>query len=399
MYKNLETPCFVIDIKKIDDLVCDARKNMDKYWPHGIIGYSFKTNNLPWILSYMKSKGLFAEVVSSDEYNLAKEIGYSIDHIIFNGPAKRKKEFIEAIENKAIVNIDSKRELNWLLECKKEKLVDCNIGLRVNFCIENYCPGESQCGKEDGRFGFSYESGELEEALHFFKNNSIKISGIHLHLSSKTRSINIYKAIANMTVEIISKFNLKLNYVDIGGGFFGGIPDKPSFKDYFKVVNETFNDCDELSKINLIIEPGMSLVGSGIDYVVSVIDVKYTLNNNFVQTDGSRIHIDPLMRKSTYSYYIVHVNQETSIMKNSQIICGFTCMENDRFFNLSGPSLEVNDLIIFEKVGAYTIGLSPQFIEFHPVIYANYDNEISVVQDKKTVIDFINDRKFKNNQI
>ena len=66
----------------------------------------------------MRSLGLWAEVVSSDEYNLAKSLGYLPERIIFNGPVKGKEEFIDAVENNAIVNIDSHRELEWLLDCK-----------------------------------------------------------------------------------------------------------------------------------------------------------------------------------------------------------------------------------------------------------------------------------------
>ena len=102
----LETPCFVIRIQQLDSLVESCKKEFYKKWPDGIIGYSFKTNNLPWIIEYMKEKNLWAEVVSSDEYQLAKVMGYKTNNIIFNGPVKGKKEFIEAIEEGSIVNID-----------------------------------------------------------------------------------------------------------------------------------------------------------------------------------------------------------------------------------------------------------------------------------------------------
>lgn len=42
---------------------------------------------------YEKNK-LYAEVVSSDEYTLAKELEYETKNIIFNGPAKIKKNLL-----------------------------------------------------------------------------------------------------------------------------------------------------------------------------------------------------------------------------------------------------------------------------------------------------------------
>ena len=387
---KLKTPCFLIRTNKIDELLNELFTSIKGRWNQGIVGYSFKTNNLPWIIEYMKNKGLWAEVVSSDEYELAKELGYDISKIIFNGPVKRKEEFIEAVEGGAIVNIDSKRELEWLTLCNQESLYKANIGLRVNFCIEDFCPGESQGGNDDGRFGFSYEMGELKKAIDFLREKNIKLSGLHLHCSSKTRSINIYEAIGDIATKIVKEYNLKLDYIDIGGGFFGGVPGKPSFDDYMSVIYKRFESDKLLKNTNLVVEPGISVIGSAIDYITSVVDTKETKNNNFVVLDGSRIHIDPLMRKSEYSYEIKrNKNIELNNKEINQIICGFTCMENDRFFKIDDKSLNVNDNIIFKKVGAYTMGLSPQFIEFYPIVYVLNNNRLEIARRKNTAKDFI----------
>lgn len=382
---DIETPCFIIDEKAIAILADNIQTALKKYWKNGIVGYSFKTNNFPSLISFFKSKGFYAEVVSSDEFELALEMGYAYDKIIFNGPVKRRDTFEKAIENGSIVNLDSKRELLWLASLRTEVKEKAQIGLRVNFCLENYCSGESQCGASDGRFGFSYESGELEAAINFLKNERIKISGLHLHCSSKTRSLNVYRAISNIASEIIDRYDLKLSYVDIGGGFFGGLPDKPSFDEYFKVVYENLKKHEG---INVIIEPGMSVVGAGIDYVTTVIDVKNTLNNRFAVLDGSRIHIDPFKRKSVYDYEVVH-NTCSEVNDGETIICGFTCMEDDRFFSLMGSSIFEGDGVVFHKVGAYTMGLIPQFIEFYPVVYAAVDNDVRIVRKKVTAEDFV----------
>ena len=387
--EELQTPYFLIQTKIVDELIENLRESLKKYWINGICGYSFKTNNLPWIIKYMKDKGLWAEVVSSDEYNLAKKMGYNIANIIFNGPVKGKEEFIEAVENGAIVNIDSVRELNWLKECDKSKLKKSKIGLRINFCIEEWCPGESQGGNVDGRFGFSYEMGDLKNAMDFLLKNNVKLSGLHLHCSSKTRSLNVYKTIAKMSVNIVKEYNLKLDYIDIGGGFFGGVPGKPTFIDYISTIKDIFGFEKKLENVNLIIEPGMSIIGAGIDYVTSVVDIKRTKNNNFVVLDGSRIHIDPLMRKVGYIYEIKRSKSDRKESnKIKQILCGFTCMEGDRFFELEDFSLEVDDKIVFKKVGAYTMGLSPQFIEFYPCVYANIEEKLEKVRKKNKAEDF-----------
>ena len=383
---DIYTPCFVINENVITELSDSIESALKKRWKNGIIGYSFKTNNFPWLIKFFKEKGYCAEVVSSDEYDLALELGYDYEHIIFNGPVKNAKCFEKAIINGSIVNIDSKIELTTLAEIYSRAKVKPRVGLRVNFCLENYCPGESQCGKDDGRFGFSYENGELSSAIAFLKNNGIELSGLHLHCSSKTRSVKIYKTIAVVAKEIIEKHNLKLSYLDIGGGYFGGLPNKPTFDDYFSAVYDVLKKYEQ---INLVIEPGMAVIGAGIDYITTVVDVKKTLNNTFAVLDGSRIHIDPIKRKSSYSYEVIENSKNEEADKENVILCGFTCMEDDRFFSIEKSKIDVGDNVIFHKVGAYTMGLSPQFIEFYPAVYKKSNDKIELIRKKATAKDFI----------
>lgn len=384
-YKNIKTPFYLIDIKMLDTGLNKLKNDLNKYWNNYIIGYSYKTNSLPWIIKYFDKNNCYSEVVSDDEYELGKLLKIEKNKFIYNGPIKTKESFFEAAQNKCIINIDSKRELEWLTTIDKSS----KIGIRINFDIESLCPGESQCADEGGRFGFCYENGELQKAIDVFKKNEVPISGIHLHVSSKTRSIKIYENIAKMAIKIIEEFNLKLDYIDIGGGFFGGMDNKPQFEDYFKVVSKVLKEKINPEKTKLIIEPGISLIGPAISYVTSVIDVKETTYNRFIITDGSRTNIDPLMSKTNYFYRINQQRTNTKKIKK-QVICGYTCMEHDRLFIYeNGNQLHENDKIIYEKVGAYTMCLTPLFIKYFPDVYILDNNEIKKIRKKWTPKQYI----------
>ena len=334
--------------------------------------------------NYLKEKGCYAEVVSDDEYSLAKRIGVESNKFIYNGLIKSKETFLEALNNGCIVNIDSQREIEWLKELDLTK--EYNLGIRINFDIEKECPGESQCGDEGGRFGFCYENGELETAISKIRTIGLKVTSLHLHCSSKTRGLNIYKAIAKYACFIAKQFSLDLKYVDIGGGFFGGLPDKPQFKDYFKLVADNLSDYFDLTRIKIVLEPGMALIGSCISFVASVIDVKNTNRNRFVVIDGSRTNIDPLMTKTNYFYELLTTNKN---VYHKQVISGFTCMEHDRLITLiNKEELSVGDRIVFNKVGAYTMCLSPLFIKYYPKVYLKDDYNISLVRERWTADDY-----------
>ena len=389
MTDELKTPYFLINQNLLDDSLKKLNQALMNSWPNYIIGYSYKTNALPWVIEFFRDAGCYAEVVSDDEYHLAKSIG--ADRIIYNGIAKTKGTFLEAVRNHDIVNIDSEYEIDWLDELEAGSY---EVGIRVNFDLEAMCPGQTQCGEDGERFGFCLENGELKRAIDRIEDKGIYVTGLHLHKSSKTRMPDIYRAIAETAVRIEEQYDLQLKYVDIGGGFFGGLETKPQFPEYFELVSAILKKRFDPEKTTLITEPGMALIGASIDYATTVLDVKKTNRNVFVCTDGSRIHIDPLMTKSGYFSEIAFANDSERESIDRQIICGFTCMEHDRLFEIKdGKQLLPGDRIIYHKVGAYTMCLSPLFIKWFPDVYAKSGEKIMKVRNRW------NETEYKNGSL
>ena len=384
---GMKTPFFLIDEDALDDNFRFLRESLESAWGNCIIGYSYKTNALPWVIKHFKNLGCYAEVVSDDEYELATSIGVRKDRIIYNGLAKDKDTFLEAIRNHAIVNIDAEYEIDWLGELDEG---DYSVGVRCNFDLESVCPGQTQCGEDGERFGFCYENGELKRAIDRIEKAGVKVAGLHLHKSSKTRMPVIYRAIAEAAVEIAQKNKLSLSYIDIGGGFFGGLKTKPQFPEYFELVSDILKQQFDPAETKIIVEPGMAVIGAAVDYVTTVVDVKKTTRNTFVVTDGSRTQIDPLMTKSNYFFEIRRSSENRSVLRR-QVIAGFTCMEHDRLFDLlDDKELLPGDRIIYHKVGAYTMCLSPLFIKWFPDVYVKSRAGISMVRGKWRAEDYKN---------
>lgn len=380
----MKTPYYLIHKEMLDEGMEKLKNALDEYWPNAVIGYSFKTNALPWVLHYMKEQGCHAEVVSGDEYELAEHMGF--EDIIYNGPVKEKESFFRALKAGHIINLDAKREIGWLREfLESHPDLSAKVGIRVNFDLEAMCPGEASGGEEGGRFGFSYENGSFRKAAEVLKAMpGVEIAGIHLHCSSKTRSLNIYEAIARMACRIHRECGMDFSYIDVGGGYFGGLANKPQYADYLRVMSEILRNEFDPERTALIVEPGTSLICPPIEYVTTVTDVKRTNRNCFAVTDGSRIHVDPLMTKKSYFYHIEPADggQERATAKK-QVVSGFTCMENDRLFALyDSQELREGDRIVYEKVGAYTMCLSPLFIGYFPAVYLKENGKITCVREK-----------------
>lgn len=392
---SLETPYFLVKEQELNSNINGMKEALKKYWNNYKISYSCKTNSLPWLLSYLKNSMLNIEVVSDTEFLLARKIGFEYERIVFNGPCKGKKIFFEALTNGSIVNIDSTNEIEWLKELDNIISKKIEIGIRVNFNLEKDCPGETGYFEAGSRFGFSYENGNLLENISIINSlKNIRVKGLHLHTTTKTRSVKAYISICNCAINIAKKLDYTLSYVDIGGGFFGGVPGKTTFDEYFKSISETLKAYFSFKDTLLIIEPGSALIGSAIEFIAEVMDVKNTYAKRIVLINGSRNDIDPFFMKKTYFF-------KTNLKENrkkipQQLICGRSCLDNDRLMELIDyPELKKGDILVFDKVGAYTMALSPLFIEYFPDIYVkSKDGKVKDIRQKWGINEFLQKNKY-----
>ena len=289
--QHLKTPCFVLEKDELTKCINDFQTALDTRFDDSIIGYSVKTNALPYCLKVAKENGCFAEVVSFQEYELALEIGFNKRHIIYNGPLKSKETFLDAMQHDAIVNIETWREIDWLDDLPKNQ--NFEIGIRLNINTTAISPEDAFGENDDSRFGFSYESGDFQKAVELIRaKEHVRLVGIHTHKEPKTRSVRFYQRVIAYVLPILTDLRLQLEYWDVGGGFFGPMPGKPTFDDYARCFR-TALDGSPYANVRLVVEPGNALLSSPFSYVCSVIDVKQHDGKRFVTTDGTRNDVDP----------------------------------------------------------------------------------------------------------
>ncbi|MCM1154009.1 MAG: pyridoxal-dependent decarboxylase [Roseburia sp.] len=405
--KTLQTPYFIIDeaiLQKYYDMLTGS---LARHWNNYLVGYSFKTNSLPWLVSFVKKNGAYAEVVSEDEYLLACYLGYEDHEIVYNGPYKSESSFQAVLLAGGYINLDSKLEIDWLESiAARHPEQRFSVGIRVNFDLEKMCPGETTMGEVSGRFGFCYETGRFADALERLRRiPNVSVAGLHLHSSSKSRSVNIFRSIARMACKLQQEFALSLSYVDLGGGYCGGMEGRPEYPDYFPVVAKELSRCFTPEQTKLIVEPGISLISKCTTFVTSVFDVRDIKGTRYVMTDGSRFNIDATMIKTSHFFHVLYkedimdnndvpdqhnIPKETRPLLQSQVISGYTCMECDRLFVYEDrAALLPGDQIIYENVGGYTMSLNPLFIQYFPAVYVKRDNKLIQVRRKWTPEDYV----------
>lgn len=387
------TPCFILDKAELEKSIAGFQSALQSCFKESLVGYSVKTNSLPYCLNVAKNQNCYAEVVSADEYELALLCGFSKDHIIYNGPMKSHDSFIDAITNGAIVNIETHRELEWLQDLPLNR--DFRVGLRLNVNISKVSPDDADGENDNSRFGFSEETDEFNYALNaIMRLKNVKLSGLHIHRTAHSRSIRFYQNSIRYACKTIRNYDLHLDYLDIGGGYFGIFADRPTYQQYAEAFKGVLSEY-KLDNLKVVVEPGNALVASCFSFLCEVIDVKNVDNQCwFVTTDGSRNDVDPFFRKS--SYMIELFSKGDGEIVREQIVSGCTCLEYDRLFSIDRkPLLAVGDRVLFKNVGAYTMCLSPLFIRYTPNVYIAGDGEYELIREKWTANEYIQKSKLK----
>ncbi|HZK32550.1 MAG TPA: hypothetical protein VFC72_06535, partial [Corynebacterium sp.] len=378
-----------LDVPLLTGFISRFQQALTRHWPNSILSYSFKTNSLPWLLAFLKEHGVWAEVVSDTEYELALALDYCPEEIVYNGPIKSRERLRSALLAGSLVNLDAKREVTWSAELARE-FPDRTfaVGLRVNWDLEQHCPGESTTGTAGSRFGFNTDNGEFDDALTELSQAGVRVAGLHTHRNSRSQSVAVYRAAATVAADLIQSRGLQLDWIDIGGGFFSSVDGSPTFDDYVAAIREVLDPVLDCDATTLIVEPGGSLIAVPVEFHASVIDVKDVGNSRFVVTDASRTNIDPLFRRSRP--FEVHLDSDSVNTLPTQIISGFTCMEDDRLLTVTAaPELRVGDRLTFYKLGAYTMAYQSMFIEYLPEVYIRTGEGLTLVRAKWGVAEYL----------
>ena len=172
------------------------------------------------------------------------------------------------------------------------------------------------------------------------------------------------------------KINWKLDYISIGGGYFGRIPKElsaqfrtpiPSFQDYGQTVGEkmwqAYQDCPKEDRPALIVEPGSALVADAMTYVARVVSLKKIRGRDIAVLTGSLHNINPNAKGVNRPIEIIRASDGDEGRQTGRWdLTGYTCIEDDVMYRGLKEELQVGDYIVFKNVGSYSIVFKPPFI-------------------------------------
>ena len=372
------SPFYIFDKEAFTHNFRDIRAAFTQRYPLVTIGYSYKTNYIPYLCRLIQNMGGYAEVVSRLELDLALKIGCPPAEIIYNGPVKTADDIAFALSSGIIVNIDTLRELEFVTHiAKQQPETSIRIGLRINISLVD-SQGKSHLQNElpSGRFGFSDNA--LKAAVRQLKETlNVQVCSLHGHTSSSNRSVWGYRTIATKLAEVGGRhFPESIEFLNVGGGFYGrpvpamGLAEAPTFDDYAEAICEVLHQHPWIKtrRPRLVIEPGMALAADALSFVTQVFEVKRIGNERLAVVDGSIFNVKPTLHQRNHPYTIIkkEIGAGPKVLYS---IVGATCMEKDRLLQeIESVEIEREDFIRIENVGAYTVVMTPPFINLAPPI-------------------------------
>jgi diaminopimelate decarboxylase len=387
--------------KNYDDIVDAFKSKYERF----ILAYSYKTNYIPYLCRLIKAKGGFAEVVSRLEYDLALKVGQIPRKIVFNGPVKSFGDIELALSNRSIVNLDSWYEIDHVAKyASRHPNEEVKVGLRINIGLSDK-RGQSHIQEhlKTGRFGFDPIDPNIEKAiLRLTSIGNVRVNSLHGHTSTADRSVWCYRVITEALCQIAMRFLPEnVEYINIGGGIFGYIPPAmrwmkvPSFNDYAKTVCEVLrnNKWVQQRRPYLVLEPGVAMVANTLSFVAKVISVKSIRGRWFVTVNGSAYNIKPTFHKRNLPYQILKKNRGKKL--ETFDVVGSTCMEKDYLLmGVKDILPEIGDYIKIGNVGAYTVVLTPPFINPAPPILVKTGNGYRTIRKRQTFQDMFGNYSF-----
>ena len=386
--KKNKTPLYLYSENQIINNYLKFTKSFKKTNP--LVCFAAKSNSNVAILKILGKLGAGADVVSGGELLKALKAGIKASKIVFSGVGKTEDELKIAINKKILlINCESESEAKLVNKIAKKLKKKVSIGFRLNPNVDAKTHKNISTGKAENKFGLSIKSFKsFFKTLPIYKN--IKLDALSVHIGSQILTDTPYKKTLNVMSKLIKDLELKLKFVDLGGGFginYSG-KDKPINLNKYSALVYNFS-----KKLNckIIFEPGRSIVGDTGILLSKVQYIKDGAKKKFIILDAG---MNDFMRPALYDakHTIIPISKIKSKIKGLIEFVGPICESTCKFgIYKNYQKIKENDYVAITNVGAYGASLSSNY-NTRPLvaeILVNR-NKLRYIRKKQNLLKLIN---------
>lgn len=396
--KQYQTPLYIMNGDAIRKQCRMLKRSFQHPKLKTTILYASKAFCSKAIYQLLDQESMAVDVVSGGELYTALKSGFNPEKIYFHGNNKSMSEIKLAVENKVNrIIVDNLMELEYLNSLNQP----IDILLRVNPGIEAHTHEYIQTANETSKFGISFESYDLGQAIELIQSSdNINLYGLHCHIGSQIHEIAAFEKTAQVMLDQIKllehKYQLNLKELNLGGGFGVYYFEDQEIKDYGFLGDLLdyiygYITKNNLSIDHLMIEPGRLIVANAGITLYSVGFQKETLSGKkYIFVDGGMTdNIRPALYQAQYEACIATKMQESDLQ--SYTIAGKCCESGDILIEEARlPKSSQDDLLAIMSTGAYGYSMASHYNRIpNPAVVLVEQGESRVIVERETYEDLI----------
>lgn len=348
----------------------------------GKVLYSVKSNPDSTVLNHLYSAGVKNfDVASLNEIKLINKLFAHDAKMYFMHPIKSREAIFEAYFNYGIrdFSLDSLDELEKISQVTKNAK---DLALHIRLSI----PNSHAAIDLSGKFGIL----PSDSITLIRKARTVaKTFGICFHVGSQCMEPAEYRNAITIVKEVISSAKVKLDVLDVGGGFPSSYPGltPPPLKKYIDEINDSLKSLALNNECELWCEPGRALVAESGSLVVRVEARK---NQMLYINDGTYGGLfDAGYPGFIYPTKTIR-NSQQSPLSTTLIPFGFYGPTCDSLDTMKGPfylpdNIKEGDYIEIGGLGAYSKSIRTDFNGFNDIIQIEIADQplISMYEEEK----------------
>lgn len=331
---------------------------------NALICYGVKANSNLAILHEFQRLGTGFDIVSGGELERILAAGARPDRVVFSGVGKQGWEIRKALTTGIkCFNVESAAELERLADIAQAIGVRAPVSLRVNPDVDAHTHPYISTGLKENKFGV-----DIRLAPDLYRQArqlpGLEIVGVDCHIGSQITQVAPYldalDKLLNL-IDILAADGITLKHLDLGGGLGIRYTDETP-PDPAQLLDPVFAKLSArgLDHLQVILEPGRSLVGNAGVLLTRVEYLKRTEVRNFAIVDAA---MNDLMRPALYQAWheVVPVAPRAGTPVATYDIVGPICESGDWLARDRALPLEQGDLLAILSTGAYAFTMSSQY--------------------------------------
>lgn len=354
--------------------------------------YAYKANTNKKICKILKDLNVGADVVSEGELYTARYVGLNPDNVIFTSNGKTDESIEFALNFGCIINIDGLEEIEIIDEIARRLNKKPRVSFRINPEVNPHTHDKISTGVKESKFGINIR--QAIEAYKIAREKNFEISGIHCHIGSQITEIEPFieeaKKISKIVMDL-HNIGIDLKFIDLGGGLgidylhnstYNGLTPYSLAKGIIPIIKNLNKNLGY--EIELILEPGRSIVGNAGVLLTKVLSIKRTPYKNFINVDAG---FNDLLRPAMYDAYhkILNLN-DLNEGKEIFDVAGNLCESGDILGKNRRIKANRNDILAILDTGAYGFSMCSNYNSMpKPVEILIKNKGIEVIRERERI--------------